>query len=184
MGSQEQDLIPPDPRRDAERDSFIDALVAAHRHRVLEIGCGTGEDGLAFVAAGINYVGLDPSEENIHVARAKRLEAVVGSPDELPFADATFDAAWARGALADVPDTDLYGVLTEIMRVLKPGAPLAAGLHSGPDGRGPDAGGFYGERSDEMVRSLFEPHGDIRFFTSWEQADGSGRCQFLVLTKP
>ncbi|NKX52734.1 class I SAM-dependent methyltransferase, partial [Arthrobacter deserti] len=77
-----------------ERDSFIDALVAAHRHQVLEIGCGTGEGGLVFVAAGITYVGVDPSGENIHLARARRLEAVVGTPAELPFADATFDAAW------------------------------------------------------------------------------------------
>lgn len=182
MGNQE--LHPPDPRLTAERDCFIAALVAGHRHQVLEIGCSTGEDGLAFVAAGINYVGLDPSEENIHRSRARHLETVVGTPAELPFADETFDATWAMDALADVADTDLYGVMTEVMRVLKPGAPLAVGLRSGTVDSRPSAGGFQSPRSDEMVRSLFEPHGNIRTFTSWEPADGSGQYRFLVLIKP
>ncbi|MCG2620677.1 class I SAM-dependent methyltransferase [Arthrobacter sp. I2-34] len=180
MGNQE--LHHPDPRLTAERDSFIDALVAAHRHQVLEIGCGTGEDGLAFVAAGINYVGLDPSEENIHLARARHLEAVVGTPAELPFAGGTFDAAWAMDALVEVSNTDMYGVMTEIMRVLRPGAPLAIGLRTGLQGQ--DTGGFDSPRSDEMVKSLFEPHGDIRSFTAWDLADGAGRYRFLVLAKP
>jgi ubiquinone/menaquinone biosynthesis C-methylase UbiE len=179
MGIQEPTT--PDPRLTAGRDSFIAALVAGHRRQVLQIGCRTGEDGLAFVAAGINYVGLDPSEENIHRARARHLEAVVGSAGELPFADGTFDAVWAMDVLAQVSDTDLYGVLTEIMRVLKPGALLAVGLDAGQDA-GAEAGAF--PRGDEMVRSLFEPHGDIREFTTWEPADGSGRYQFLVVAKP
>src|SRR4051812_20399558 len=182
MGNPE--LHPPDPRLTAERDSFIAALVAGRRHQVLEIGCGTGEDGLAFVAAGINYVGLDSSEENIHRTRARHLEAVVGTPAELPFADGTFDAAWAMDALAEVADTDLYGVLTEVMRVLKPGAPLAVGLPSGTMDSRLGTGGFQSPRSDEMVRNLFEPHGDIRTFTSWEPAAGCGQYRFLVLAKP
>jgi len=182
MGNQE--LHPPEPRLTAERDAFISALVAGHRHQVLEIGCGTGEDGLAFVAAGINYVGLDPSEENIHRARARHLEAVVGTPAELPFADETFDAAWARDALANVADTDLYGVMIEVMRVLKPGAPLAVGLPSKTADSRPGAGGFQSLRSDEMVRNLFEPHGDIRTFTSWEADGGCGQYRFLVVAKP
>ncbi|NKX53194.1 class I SAM-dependent methyltransferase [Arthrobacter mobilis] len=186
MVYQEQEHAPADPRRTAERDAFIDELVAGHRHQVLEIGCGIGEDGLAFVAAGINYVGVDGSADNVHRARARRLEAVVGTPDELPFAEETFDAAWAMDALEQVANTDLYGVLTEIMRVLKPGAPLAVGLHSGQDteGHASETSRFLSLRSDEMVRNLFEPHGNIRSFTTWELADGSGHYQFLVVAKP
>jgi ubiquinone/menaquinone biosynthesis C-methylase UbiE len=175
MGYPEPD--PAAPRRITERDAFIDTLVAGRRHSVLQLGCGDGEDGLAFVAAGINYVGLDRSEQNVHLARSRHLEAVVGTPAALPFADDKFDAAWAAGTLDEVPDTDVYVVLSELMRVLKPGGLLAVELCSGQD-----AGGLQGPRSDEMVLSLMEPHGDIRRFIAWEQPEA--RHQFLVVAKP
>ena len=124
---------PRDANRDIKRDAFIQRLVAEHRHHVLEIGCGTGEDGLAFKAAGITYTGVDLSEAHGRAARTKHLEAPVAAPGPPPFADRTCDAGWCMGTLTHVSNEDLYGVLDEILRVLNPGAPLVVRLRSGED---------------------------------------------------
>ncbi|EMY32380.1 methyltransferase type 11 [Arthrobacter crystallopoietes BAB-32] len=180
---------PRDAERDAKRDAFIERLVAEHRHHVLEVGCGTGKDGLAFKAAGITYTGVDLSEAHVRAARAKHLEASVAAPDSLPFADRTFDAAWCLGTLTHVSNTDLYGVLDEILRVLKPGAPLAVGLRSGKDEERLDLVDGYATRrflslrSDETVLSLFEPHGSVKDFTTWEEPDQPGHYQYFILAK-
>jgi SAM-dependent methyltransferase len=177
-----------DPARDGKRDEFIGQLVSQHRHHLLEVGCWTGEDGLEFKAAGINYTGVDLSEEHVRAARARHLEASVAGPDSLPFADRTFDAAWSMGTLSHVSNTALYGVLDEFLRVLKPGAPLAVGLHGGKDEERLDLVDGYATRqflslrSDETVLSLFEPHGSIRDFTTWER-EGGGHFQYFILAK-
>ena len=186
----ERDRRGTDPRRDAARQEFIASLVAARRHSVLEIGCGTGTDGLAFKAAGIHYTGVDLSEQNVRLARAKHLEAVVGSARELPFAGGTFSAGWTMSTLLHIPDQDLPDVLAETMRVLASGAPLAVGLWSGDDEEGIVADDdfeprrFYSRRSDATVRRLFGEHGLISGFTTWERPEFGRHYQFFILTKP
>jgi SAM-dependent methyltransferase len=45
------------------------------RHRILEIGCGTGEDAVHLARAGHHVVATDPSEEMIRIARLKAISA-------------------------------------------------------------------------------------------------------------
>ena len=179
-----------DPKRDEARQAFIASLVAAHRHSVLEIGCGTGADGLAFKAAGIHYTGIDLSEENVRLARAKHVDAVVGSARELPFASGTFSAGWTMSTLLHIPDRDLPDVLAETMRVLAEGAPLAVGLWSGDDEEVIVADDeiqqnrFFSRHRDETVRRLFGEHGLVSDFTTWDRPGTGRHYQFFILTKP
>ena len=39
--------------------------------RILDIGCGTGRDGIFFVKNGFNYVGIDASRNMLKIARTK-----------------------------------------------------------------------------------------------------------------
>ena len=165
-----------DPKRDEARQAFIASLVAAHRHSVLEIGCGTGADGLAFKAAGIHYTGIDLSEENVRMARAKHLDAVVGSARELPFASGTFSAGWTMSTLLHIARPGPAGRAGRGDAVLAEGAPLAVGLWSGDDEEvivdddEVQQNRFFSRRRDETVRRLF---GD----TAWSPASppGTGR---------
>lgn len=185
-----RDLRARDPKRDEARQAFIASLVAAHRHSVLEIGCGTGADGLAFKAAGIHYTGVDLSEQNVRIARAKNLEAVVGSVRELPFASGTFSAGWTMSTLLHIPDQDLPDVLAETMRVLAEGAPLAVGLWSGDDEEvivahdDFEPNRFYSRRRDDTVRRLFGEHGLVSGFTTWDRPGTGRHYQFFIVTKP
>ena len=107
---------------------FVALLKSEGRHSVLGLDCGRGTDGLLFVRAGIHFTGVDPSEENIHTARARGLEASVAPAAALPFADAAFPAAWAVDALAGLPPEERDDVVHELWRVTAPGAPIAVVL--------------------------------------------------------
>lgn len=107
---------------------FVALLKSEGRRGVLGLNCGQGADGLHFVQCGIHFTGVDPSEENIHSARARGLEASVAGPVPLPFADAAFPSVWAVDALVGLPPEQWDDVVRELARVTAPGAPIAVVL--------------------------------------------------------
>ena len=122
-------LSPEDPLTE-----FVALLKAEGRRGVLGLDCGQGEDGLRFVQSGIHFTGVDPSEENIHTARARGLEASVAAAGSLPFADSVFPSVWAVGAFAGLAPGAWDDVVRELERVAAPGAPIAVVL---PEDRHP-----------------------------------------------
>ncbi len=103
---------------------------------VLEIGCGTGAT-LADLALipDIKLTGVDISETMLDMAeerlsychKSKVVNLCLIKPDgKLPFADHTFDAAYAESILAIAETDTLPVLLKEIYRVLKPGARFIA----------------------------------------------------------
>jgi demethylmenaquinone methyltransferase / 2-methoxy-6-polyprenyl-1,4-benzoquinol methylase len=93
--------------------------------RVLDACCGTGDLALACARAGGRVSGLDFSERMLERARRKapELEWVRGDLLELPFADASFDAATVGFGVRNVESLDR--ALAELRRVLRPGGRLA-----------------------------------------------------------
>jgi demethylmenaquinone methyltransferase/2-methoxy-6-polyprenyl-1,4-benzoquinol methylase len=93
--------------------------------RVLDACCGTGDLALAAQAAGGDVTGLDFSERMLERARVKSstIEWIRGDLLELPFDDASFDAATVGFGIRNV--ADLQGGLGELARVLRPGGRLA-----------------------------------------------------------
>lgn len=114
--------------RDDQLAAFVALLKSEGRHGVLGLDCGPGADGLVFVQHGIHFTGVDPSEEHIHSARARGLEASVADAAALPFPDAAFASVWAVDALAGLPPEQWDGVVRELGRVAEPGAPIAVVL--------------------------------------------------------
>ena len=90
--------------------------------RVLDACCGTGDLAVAAREAGAaDVVGLDFSEAMLERARRKEpaIEWIQGDLLELPFEDASFDAATVGFGVRNVDD--LERGLAELRRVLKPG---------------------------------------------------------------
>jgi ubiquinone/menaquinone biosynthesis C-methylase UbiE len=91
--------------------------------QLLDIACGSGLAARIATGAGATVAGIDASEELISVARVRLPDADlrVGSMYELPWTDASFDAAvsvngiWGGGEIA----------IAEAFRVLRPGGMLA-----------------------------------------------------------
>jgi demethylmenaquinone methyltransferase/2-methoxy-6-polyprenyl-1,4-benzoquinol methylase len=92
--------------------------------RVLDACCGTGDLALADERAGARVVGLDFSERMLERAQRKSatVEWVRGDLLDLPFGDASFDAATVGFGVRNV--ADLERSLRELRRVLRPGGRL------------------------------------------------------------
>jgi SAM-dependent methyltransferase len=174
--------------RVSRRTAYLDQLQGEGRRTVLEIGCGPGRDGEAIAAAGLDYTGVDLSPASVDACRASGLRAEVASVLELPFEDSTFDAGWTMSTLLHVADEDLDQALQEIVRVLRPGAPLAIGLwgdangsgQTWEDGTGYGPARFFSIRSDDGLRSVLARYGEVEQWATWDN-DRAMHYQWAVL---
>jgi ubiquinone/menaquinone biosynthesis C-methylase UbiE len=92
------------------------------RGRVLDIGCGTGQQTVLFKNKGFDVVGIDISIGLVGVANKKLCEGICMASDacQLPFPDARFDAVTSAGSTVNhIPDYHRF--FEEAGRVLKPG---------------------------------------------------------------
>lgn len=165
----------PEPRV-ARRTAYLGQLRAEGRDTVLELGCGPGRDGEAIAAAGFSYTGVDLSPASVGACREVGLRAEVASVLDLPFDDATFEAGWTMSTLLHVADEDLDLALREIVRVLRPGAPLAIGLWGDADGgervwedgQGYGPGRFFSIRTDDGLREVLGRYGIVEEWMTWD----------------
>jgi SAM-dependent methyltransferase len=96
--------------------------------RLLDVGCGGGSHMLAFAEAGWTPVGVDVSEEQLRLARARGCEVTQAPAERLSVGDASFDAVVSMWTHTDVDD--FPAALREIARVLRPGGTLVyLGVH-------------------------------------------------------
>ncbi|MCW6037518.1 class I SAM-dependent methyltransferase [Spirulina subsalsa FACHB-351] len=93
--------------------------------KLLDLGCGAGENSVYFAQKGAHCVAADYSPGMVEVAlqlAAKNrvsIEGSVANAMELPFPDAHFDIVYAANLLHHIPNPKI--VLGEMHRVLKPG---------------------------------------------------------------
>ena len=115
------------------RRAMVDHVVPARPRRVLDVACGPGGVTLQLAArTGAEVVGVDLTEDmlrrgvrNVAAAGlAGRVQLVVGRGQQLPFADASFDALTFTYLLRYVDDP--RATLAEMARVVKPGGPVAS----------------------------------------------------------
>jgi SAM-dependent methyltransferase len=126
------DVIPTGTTRDSQylfermTRATLSATRAAPGTRILDVASGFGQDAIALRARGAEVVGAEPSARMTAWARLVSAKAEAPAPhwvrgwsDALPFADATFDAAYCKGALDHFDRPAL--AIAELARVTKPG---------------------------------------------------------------
>lgn len=97
--------------------------------RVLDVGCGTGVVAVTAARRGARVTGLDLTPALLVRARENAALAGVdvewheGDAEALPFPDASFDVVLSQFGHIFAPRPDV--VVTEMLRVLKPGGVLA-----------------------------------------------------------
>lgn len=122
----------------ATRVDHLYARVLAHvppGGRVLDAGCGSGRDALAFHQAGYQVQAFDGSASMIALAREHtglavrhlRFEAVEG-PDAF---GGGFDLVWASATLLHIPRAELVATTARLVRLLNPGGVLFASFKQG-----------------------------------------------------
>ncbi len=177
-----------DPEREARRTAFVELLRSEGRETVLEIGTGPGRDAVPFLDDGVAVSGVDLSAENVRRCVEQGIDCHQASLFELPFEDGAFAAGWTMSTLLHVPDARIDEALTEVTRVLEPGAPIAIGTWGGRDHEGDqmfegiDVPRFFSDRSDERWRAILERYGTLERFDTWADRDGSDvHYQYVLL---
>jgi ubiquinone/menaquinone biosynthesis C-methylase UbiE len=123
------------PRYDRRWSFYVNATVQETMHRldvsshkrILDLGCGTGTliQRLFHLAPETEIVGLDPSLEMLSVARQKlpkSVELQVGSADNIPFPNESFDLVISTNAFHYFRNPSQ--AIQEVKRVLKPNGHL------------------------------------------------------------
>lgn len=109
--------------------------------RVIDIGCGRGEVVFQAAKAGANAVGVDYAESAIALAQSVRLqndasiqsrtEFICANAEKLEFQDNSFNKVFLLDVIEHVATDELFQILKEIHRILKPGGILI--IHSTPN---------------------------------------------------
>jgi len=126
------------------RRRTVESLETAPGQAWLDLATGTADLAIELAEAEreIHVVGLDPSAHMLEIAQQKiedadlqkRIRLVLGSAEQLPFEDASFDGATMAFGIRNVPDRS--AALREIRRVLRPAGRLAIVELSEPPNRG------------------------------------------------
>jgi SAM-dependent methyltransferase len=137
-GPRARNVYGADDIHDFARRAILDALNLAPGDRLLEIGCGGGLLLREALDSGVAVTGLDHSEEMVRLARerAPGANVVLGSAEQLPFADEAFTAAAMSVVFMFLAEP--VAALRECRRVLAPHARLAVYTTS-PELRGTPA---------------------------------------------
>ncbi|MGV2099569.1 class I SAM-dependent methyltransferase [Rhizobium sp. 21-4511-3d] len=166
-------------------DAFLAALPAGAK--ILELGCGGGQDSAYMLGKGFDVTPTDGSAE-----LARQAEKLIGRPvTVMRFQDlqaiGEFDGVWAEASLLHVPRGELFDVFSRIHGALKPGAPLHASFKAG-EAEGHDGfGRYYNYPSPDWLSQCLTAGGwrDIAL----SEADGGGydgkptRWLFLTVRK-
>lgn len=100
---------------------FIELASSALRGRVLDAGCGAGENTVHYIEKASIIVATDliPSAVLKAKMRSRRIDGCAGDCQALPFRNQSFDGVVSTDVIEHLPDDLLF--LREIQRVLKGG---------------------------------------------------------------
>lgn len=171
-------------------DRFLESAHEAGANKIIELGCGTGQLARYVADRGFDVTAVDLSPANVAETQKRGITAEVADFAALPYADNTFDAAFAMNALLHVAPDELSDVLVEIARVLTSRAPLLVVVWGGISHEGVvedewlDPPRYFRFYTDEALLSLETPDFVFTSFESLdEQEDGDGlHPQVLTLT--
>ena len=150
--------------------------------RFIDLGCGTGQFARQFPPD--RYVGIDPTWPYVeYAARHRKGSFTVMDGSRLGLADREFDGGLVLGVFHHLPDTVVTASMSELDRVLKPGATLLVIEDIPPPSlwnipghvmHWLDRGDYI--RTDGDYRALFAPHFAVR--SSYTMR--SGICDYQV----
>ncbi len=141
---------------------------------VLDIGCGDGRDTEYLRQKRAIVVAVDYSRSMLVEARKRIMGGVLYQMDmrNLGFTNESFDGVWANGCIYHVPKTDLFLVLREILRVLKPLGALSFNFKLGE-----------GEQLEKIPRSFQRGPRFYAYYSVDEMENSLSTVGFEVLGK-
>ena len=147
--------------------------------RILDAGCGSGRDVLAFLERGYSVDAFDASSTLCELATR-----LTGVPVQaLRFQDldveARYEGIWACASLLHVPQTELGGVLERLIAALKPGGTIYASFKEGAKERHAPDGRLFLDMSKDRLRAHFAEYPDMTIAELW-MSEGEGSHKGLA----
>ncbi len=147
---------------------------------ILDLGCGSGRDSLAFYELGYDVTPLDASREMCKLAEIHTgIEVLQMAYEDMEF-DEVFDGVWGCGALIHVPENELEGILERVINAMCRNGILFLSFREG------DFEGFKGEQyfceytEEKLERILKETRRlEIKKLWSSEGQSRSGEEQWI-----
>lgn len=153
---------------EALRQEFLQYLEEGDT--ILDLGCGSGRDSLAFYEHGYDVTPLDASEEMCKLAEIHTgLEVLQMAYEDMEF-DEVFDGIWGCEALIHVPEDELGDVLTRIIDALDRGGVLFLSFRAG-EFEGFRSGRYFCEYTREHLERIFTETSRLELLKIWEMDD-------------
>ena len=133
------------------RDRFLAYLQPGSA--ILDAGCGSGRDTLAFLSAGYQVDAFDASDEICRIASQKTGIPVRKQRFEKLEGEELYDGIWACASLLHVAAADLPDVLVRLYRLLKKQGIMYVSFKLG-DGERQKDGRYFNDMREEILCRL------------------------------
>lgn len=138
------------------RDKFLKYLKTGAA--ILDAGCGSGRDSVAFKQLGYHVTAMDASPEICKEAEKVLGQKVLCKTFEELDDENVYDGIWACASLLHVPKESMREVLYRLKRALKDGGILYASFKYGDKEKVVD-GRLFNYYNEQSVRKLMEENG-------------------------
>lgn len=137
---------------------------------ILDVGCGSGRDTLAFKNKGYHVEAIDYSEELV-----KKATRLTGIPVKLQSfyeidADQAYDGIWACASLLHCERSQLVEVIGKLISVLKPGGVLYMSFKYGNSDREKE-GRQFTDLDEAQANDLLEQFDNVQQIQQWITVD-------------
>lgn len=147
-----------------QRKAFIENLEEGDT--ILDLGCGSGRDSLAFYEQGFDVTPLDASEEMCKLAEIHTgLEVLNMSYEDMEF-DEVFDGIWGSEALIHVPEDEMGDVMKRVIDALCQGGVLYLSFQEG-DFEGIQNGRYFCQYTQEKLERILKETGRLEIEKIW-----------------
>ena len=140
------------------------------RGTILDGGCGSGRDALAFKQAGYDVTAFDGSAALAGLASAHTGLAVRHMLfSQVEWRDA-FDGIWTCASLLHVPRAELNNAMQRLARALRPGGAWFVSFKYGATERVADDGRYFNDMTEELLATAIAGTG-LRISEMWTSRD-------------
>ena len=138
--------------------------------KILDLGCGSGRDSLAFLNAGFDVEAIDGSKKMCEIAQSKTGLSVrnirFGQLDD----QNKYDGVWACASLLHLPKNELPKVFSKIIEALKEEGIFYSSFKYGSF-EGYRNGRYFTDFTESSMNELLEQFPELKCIESWISSD-------------